>query len=288
MASRPIGITFHDIFLRPSQATLRRLPEQLRARNVRSLTDDSGLIPKSAQADLERIGRRLYRTLLRGSKAFSPAARRKRQQNPFMRTRLWLVLKDPQGDAQPWEILCDPKGGPAAFLGCERTLAIVRALEKPSARTLPPLQAPVRVLGVIASPRNRPSLNVTKEKRALERALSGPRKMGLIALDWIDGPDTTGQLRQKLRNTWHVMHFVGHGDFDTANNLGVLAFENDDRGEHTIPANLLAGLLKGTGVRLVVLNSCRGAFAGRGGLLTSMAARLALDLPAVYQRLTTS
>jgi hypothetical protein len=282
MGTRPTGITFRDIYLHPRQSTLRSLPAELRAGNVRALTDASGLIPGTAGAMLQRIGRRLFRSLVQSSVAFSPAARRRQQADPSLRTRVWIVLRDPQGDAQPWEVLCNPDGGPHAFLGCDPTTAIVRTLDSGRSRQiLPPLDGPLRVLGVIAKPRDAEPLDVSKEKRALQRALAGAQRMGLVELAWVDGPDTAGQLRRKLRSQWHILHFIGHGDFDSLRNLGVLVFEDEARQRHIVPANLLGGLLRSRGIRLVVLNSCRGAFARHGGLLTSTAAQLALDVPAV-------
>jgi hypothetical protein len=282
MGTRPTAIRFHDIYLRPQQSVIRRLPAEAGGSNVRSLTDESGLIPGTARPKLQRIGRRLFRSIVRRSNPFSPKARMRRPADPSLRIRAWVVLRDPVGDAQPWEVLCDPDGGPNAFLACERTIAIVRTLERRQPKSaLPPLEGPLRVLAVIAAPLNRQKLDVAKEKRALERAVANAKAMGLIELEWVNGPDTAGQLRKKLRSPWHILHFIGHGDFDDAQRLGVLAFEDGVRQEHTVPANLLGALLRNTGIRLVVLNSCRSAFAGHGGLLTSTAARLALDVPAV-------
>jgi hypothetical protein len=228
------------------------------------------------------MGRKLFRLTVRRSNPFSAASRRRLQGDSSLRTRAWIVLKNPQGDAQPWELLCDPDGGPNAFVACERTTAVVRTLESARRKlVLPPLDGPLRVLAVIATPLNRQRLDVAKEKRELQGALADARAMGLIELDWVSGADTASQLRKKLRSQWHILHFVGHGDFDDLQQLGVLAFEDEKRQEKLVPANLLGALLKNTGIRLVVLNSCRGAFTGHGGLLTSTAGRLALDVPAV-------
>jgi hypothetical protein len=286
MGTRSSGLTFRDIYLRPQQRAISRLPAESRADAVRSPTDTSGLIPQTGGPKLERIGQQLFRSLVRRTNPFSATARRRQQANPSLRTRVWIVLSDPQrkplGNAQPWEVLCDPDGGPGAFLGCERTTAIIRTMHaQPRRHRLPPLEGALRILGVIATPSNRRTLDVAKEQRELEEALAGAKSMGLVELSWVTGPDTVEQLRRELRSSWHVLHFIGHGDFDDNNKLGFLAFENAAGQEHAIPANLLGGLLRNTGIRLVVLNSCRGAFAGRGGLLTSTAARLALDVPAV-------
>lgn len=269
---------YRDVFLKAGTAFVGKLPSVLRAAGVRSLTGPTGLISVSAAGQIEEIGHRLFKSLVK-----APVARRLRMQpGETGGTRVWIELQDPLGDAQPWELLCDRARGAGTYLACDRQTPVLRTLKRPSASTrLRDIDGPLRILGVIAAPQGRPALNVQKERKALEKALKTQRALDLVEIDWITGRDTAVKLVRRLRETWHIVHFIGHGDFEPAIKSGVLAFEDEQGREHRIGGAALRNVLSGTGVRLVVLNACRGAYTGHGGLFTSIAARLAQAIPAV-------
>lgn len=75
---------------------------------------------------------------------------------------------------------------------------------------------------------------------------------------------------------WHVLHFVGHGDFDPGRDEGVLALEREDGRADLVSARRLVDLLRQARPmpRLVVLNSCAGAATGAGDLFSGTAAAL--------------
>jgi CHAT domain len=79
-----------------------------------------------------------------------------------------------------------------------------------------------------------------------------------------------------LDEEWHVLHFVGHGDFDPDRDEGVLALESEDGRADLVAAHRLVDLLRQARPmpRLVVLNSCSGAAAGASGLFSGTAAAL--------------
>ena len=96
------------------------------------------------------------------------------------------------------------------------------------------------------------------------RGSSGPspRWCRLARSSWTGWqPATPRRLREALRDgTYHVLHYVGHGDF-TPDGDGVLYLEDDDGSGHTeLDSGELASLLADqTALRLVVLNACDGA-----------------------------
>jgi hypothetical protein len=79
-----------------------------------------------------------------------------------------------------------------------------------------------------------------------------------------------------LSGTWHVLHFIGHGDYDQRTDQGVIALVGDDGGLHLVEADRLAGLLNEARPtpRLVVLNSCQSGRSGTQDLFSSTAATL--------------
>ena len=79
-----------------------------------------------------------------------------------------------------------------------------------------------------------------------------------------------------LDGEWHVLHFIGHGDFDPGRDEGVLALTREDGRADLVAATRLVDLLRQARPmpRLVVLNSCSGAAAGASDLFSSTAAAL--------------
>ena len=121
----------------------------------------------------------------------------------------------------PWEFVYKrPR-----FLASQRQTPLVRLLDT---GTLPPaalIDSTVRILGIIASPRDLPLLDVDKEREAVELAVAKVRQLGRVQLDWLE-PATPRRLREALRDgSYHVLHYVGHSDF-TADGEGVLYLED--------------------------------------------------------------
>ena len=122
------------------------------------------------------------------------------------------------------------------------------------------IDAEVRILGIVASPRNLPALDVAAERRRVEQAVAGVAGLGRVRLDWLE-PATPRSLRQALRDgNYHVVHYVGHSAFTDDGN-GVLYLEDGvDAGSVEVDETLFANLLSDQDLlRLVVLNSCEGA-----------------------------
>ena len=79
-----------------------------------------------------------------------------------------------------------------------------------------------------------------------------------------------------LSGQWHVVHFIGHGDFDIGRDEGVLALTREDGRADLVEADRLVDLLHEARPmpRLVVLNSCSGAATGADDLFAGTAAAL--------------
>jgi len=73
-----------------------------------------------------------------------------------------------------------------------------------------------------------------------------------------------------------VLHFIGHGGFDTARDEGVLALEGEDERPSLVEASRLVDLLRQARPmpRLVILNSCSGAVTGADDMFSGVAAAL--------------
>jgi thioredoxin len=186
--------------------------------------------------------------------------------------RVVLRINDPTLAGLPWEAMFDQNRG--AYV-CRQD-QLVRHV--PVASVPLPLQVelPLRILGVASSPRGLPPLDVAKEQDQLARALSRPVGQGLIELSWAPLATWADIQDLLLDGGWHVLHFIGHGDFDSARDEGMLALEREDGSTDLVSASRLVDLLRQARPmpRLVVLNSCSGATTGTTDLFSGTAAAL--------------
>jgi hypothetical protein len=186
--------------------------------------------------------------------------------------RVVLRIDDPALAGLPWEAMYDQAAG--AYV-CRQD-QLVRHV--PVASVPAPLQVrpPLRILGVVSSPRGLPALDSDKEKDQLARALAGPARLGLAELHWASTATWADLQDLLLDGEWHVLHFIGHGDFDPDRDEGVLALVREDGRADLVAAHRLVDLLRQARPmpRLVVLNSCSGAAAGASDLFSGTAAAL--------------
>ena len=138
------------------------------------------------------------------------------------------------------------------------------------------VRSPLRILGVVSSPRGLPALDVDKEQDQLARALAGPVGQGLAEVHWAPSATWADLQDLLLDREWHALHFIGHGDFDPGRDEGVLALVREDGRADLVAAHRLTDLLRQARPmpRLVVLNSCSGAAAGASDLFSGTAAAL--------------
>ena len=63
-----------------------------------------------------------------------------------------------------------------------------------------------------------------------------------------------------LQKGVHILHFIGHGDYDDRNQDGMLLFEDRNGRAHPVNGEQLGAVLQNfDSLRLVVLNACEGA-----------------------------
>ena len=186
--------------------------------------------------------------------------------------RVVLRIDDPALAGLPWEAMYDQAAG--AYV-CRRD-QLVRHVPVASGPAPLRVRPPLRILGVVSSPRGLPPLDVEKEQDLLARALARPAGQGLAELCWAPSATWADLQDLLLDGEWHVLHFIGHGDFDPGRDEGVLALTREDGRADLVAAHRLTDLLRQARPvpRLVVLNSCSGAAAGISDLFSGTAAAL--------------
>ena len=177
----------------------------------------------------KKFGARLFETVFEGQvqSRLMSSIDLARTQGAGLRIRLRLT-DAPQLAGLPWEYLYNP--GINNFLALSDSTPIVRYLDVP--RYVQPLKVkhPLRVLVMLASPTDYPALNVEREWERLREALGDLERSNIVKLERLQSP-TMPALRRQLQRPglgYHVLHFIGHGDFDVQTQDGVLLFENGD------------------------------------------------------------
>ena len=213
--------------------------------------------------------RSLYRTSLREAKI----------QGKGLRVKLNFLTADRA--SLPWEFLYDSAQGEYICLSANTSL--IRYLnvgQPPSPLAVSP---PLRILGMIASPKDLQELKVDVERQRLEEALQPLIAKGRVDLQWLGG-QTWEDLQRALRGgPWHIFHFIGHGEFDARQDEGLIMLVAKDGKAEPLTATQLGRLLgKHDPLRLVVLNACEGATGSTLDIYSSTASILMRrGLPAV-------
>jgi hypothetical protein len=236
-------------------------------RNVRGL--DPPAAPSTGQQAgkgdemdvIRAFGQRLYSALITGGIRDRYKALYNESVGKSSGIRLRLELgRVPDLMVLPWELLFDRDA--YQFLGLMEKTAVVRSIGLAVPTRPLEVTAPLRVLVVAPQPRGTDKLRVEEEWRNLRTAMAGLEDEGKVALEPVE-PPTLRCLLERLTSldSYHVLHFIGHGEFDQERDESLLAFEKDDDGGiDAVDGERLAAVLRNhESLRLVVLNSCQGA-----------------------------
>ena len=173
--------------------------------------------------------------------------------------RLRLRLSDaPAIAGLPWELLYDAKTN--NFLAQSERTPVVRFLDVPQVPRPMAVDGPLRVLAIISSPVDLEELDVEAEWRRIGDALAPRVQAGLVVVDRLPSA-TIADLGAWLRqHETHVIHFVGHGDFDDRLREGVIYFQDQHGRSSPVTSSILGPYLRDHDpLRMVVLNACRSA-----------------------------
>jgi hypothetical protein len=188
--------------------------------------------------------------------------------------RLRLQLTDaPEIAGLPWELLYDRRANsyPAQS---ERT-PVVRYLEVAQPPRPLAVDGPLRVLVVLSSPTDLPELDVEAEWRRMQDTLASRVASGAVQLDRLPAPTTTDLAAWLRAHEVHVLHVIGHGDYDAAQQEGVLYLCDPYGRSVAVPPGVLGPYLHDHDpLRLVFLNACQSGRLGAADPFSGMAQRL--------------
>jgi len=169
----------------------------------------------------QNFGRALFDALFAGEVRENYVVSRQEAQRTGKGLRLRLRFQPPELAVLPWEFLYDPRQD--EFITLSRSTSLVRYPAVPQPVTPLAIAPPLRILGMVASPRELAVLDVDREKQRIERALAEAQADGLVELNWVQGQRWRDLQREMRRGPWHVLHFIGHGGFDPVTAEGFIA-----------------------------------------------------------------
>jgi hypothetical protein len=173
--------------------------------------------------------------------------------------RLRLRLNDaPAIAGLPWELLYDAKTN--SFIAQSERTPVVRFLDVPQVPRPMAVDGPLRVLAIISSPIDLEELDVEAEWRRIGEALAPRVQAGLVVVDRLPSATLANLGTWLRRQQTHVIHFVGHGDFDDQLREGVIYFQDQHGRGSPVTSSVLGPYLRDHDpLRMVVLNACRSA-----------------------------
>jgi hypothetical protein len=201
------------------------------------------------------------------------------QQDAGLRITLRLT-NSPRLMNYPWELLYDPED--RRFLAIYGTSPIVRYIEIPFGITAKSVALPLRVLVVVAAPKNEQRLDSDQEWKNISLAMEPLVEKGEVFLERLEQP-TLARLEEHLElHDYHILHFIGHGGYSSDAQEGFLVFEDEEGFSDHINGDVLGTIIRDNGIRLAVLNACEGARSSSAEPFAGVAQSLVFaNIPAV-------
>ncbi|MEM7065506.1 MAG: CHAT domain-containing protein [Cyanobacteria bacterium P01_B01_bin.77] len=234
--------------------------------------------PAAPLPTLVSLGQALYNGLFDRALRDSWLTAQGVAQNRRSPLRLRLGLKGERLQQLPWEVLHAgdrPLGTGTDVTFSRYHLGRRQGYDRPVA-TVPDFDQPLRVLMVIATPTDQDRLELANEVEQLQNELHPPslrsgNSYNVLPKQQLDVQLTVlkqpgrAELTQALeQGNYQALHYAGHSNLGNAGGDLYLVSRQTGLTER-ISGEDLAGLLSNNGVKLAVLNSCRGAYAQSAG-----------------------
>lgn len=154
----------------------------------------------------------------------------------------------------PWELMCRKGQRP---LVVSPDTPLVRSLDAPRPTDPRPFRAPLRILALMSNPKGSAALNLQGERAGIEQNWA---RLPGVQVDFVR-PVRADIQRQLAAFDYHVVHFMGHGDYD-AGAGGTLLLELENGDPDPVTGDEFAMWLATEPLRLVFLNACKTASTG--------------------------
>ncbi|WP_341674852.1 SUMF1/EgtB/PvdO family nonheme iron enzyme [Niveibacterium sp. SC-1] len=220
------------------------------------------------------FGGRLFRLVLSGQagRCLVDSMARAQERNAQLRLRLSLDGVPDLLDL-PWELLFDTDRH--QFIVLRERISLVRDLPVMEPEKPLRIDLPLKVLVAIANPAGTAPLDAEGEWQKLEEALSPLHRLGALQIERLPHASFSALAEKLSADQWHVLHFIGHGEYDAEAGEGKLLLEGAAGQPVPLGAERLANMLrKHDTLRLVVLNACEGGRVSREDAFAGLAQAL--------------
>ncbi|MEL7533154.1 MAG: CHAT domain-containing protein, partial [Bacteroidota bacterium] len=223
------------------------------------------LIYEEAQSaiDPKKLGASLFQSLFTDEvmALWDQSQNQSLAKNHGLRLKLQI---DPEGEGLdklselPWELLY--RQDSREFLNLSQRTPVVRYMHLARPYQALNFIPPFRILVVMANPKGSDALNLTHEKQLIEGSWGSRTD---VQVDYLESATRERLQKQLSEADYHVLHFMGHGDFDKRSGKGVLVLEDKNAQPDLISAEAFGVLLRDEpSLRLVFLNACKTAQGG--------------------------
>lgn len=192
--------------------------------------------------------------------------------------RLRLDIRAPELAALPWESIHDG----SYHLALSLRHPVVRFFFDRPEVFPKEIRAPLNILLLVSTPNDVPPLPAVEEELRLTceslEELKAAGKFG--RLEVMRGASLRKLQTELRKRPYHVLHYIGHGEF--AGDAGHLVLEDERGAADMVSAHGLSYFLRDTPIRLLFLNACRTAIPSMSRAPLGVAqAALAAGVPAV-------
>lgn len=147
-----------------------------------------------------------------------------------------------------------------AYVASDLNTPISRSLVVSPSYEMRKVPLPLRLLVVVAAPTDISQAKIDEERKVIEKALAPLRAGGTLQVDFCLNA-TRRTFLSMVRSGYHIVHFIGHGAFDTIGDdttpVPYVCFEREDTHESDpVDGEVLRLQMQNTDVRLVVLTAC--------------------------------
>ncbi|HIO92639.1 MAG TPA: CHAT domain-containing protein [Leucothrix mucor] len=170
----------------------------------------------------------------------------------------------------PWEYLFDSHSD--VFLTLSGDTSIVRYMELSIAVKQMQITPPLKILVISSNPKDYPPLNVKKELSKLKQALMPLENKSRVYFKSIEHATLRKITKTINKHDFHIIHFIGHGDFNQRRKEGVLVIEDDDGNGLQVSSQRIATIFQSSDAsRLIVLNACEGGITSKENIFSGVA-----------------
>jgi CHAT domain len=173
------------------------------------------------------------------------------RENKQLGLRLRLFVYDPVIAAIPWETALFSDD----YIGRRVRFPVVRYVIGEGDTKFAEGPGPLQFLGVICHPKDSGNIDAQREKDLIAEALSKlePR---VLECQWLVQRTANDLYDELRRHNYDILHFIGHGTYDTKTKTGSLLFCDGEGKSNPLPVEDFLTIIQEFNLQFAMLNAC--------------------------------